>query len=537
LHYVKVPGSYPGFLYSTGGGHGNLVWNLVIRLRNLKSDMSIFIRTLFLLGLFFTFSFSVTGRQKVYDFNPRCQQAYTAIMQLRLAAGSALLEQEKKANPDNLIPYFLDNYSDFFLLFFNEDPNQYAKQKDLRAQRLALMAEGPANSPYYLYTQAVIKFQWGMVRVKFGEKWDAVWEIRKAYVTLKDNQKKFPQFIPNNMMVGAMQTVFGTIPEGYRWISNTLGLKGSIKEGMQQMQQAIDGNTDVAVLFKPEAYYYYCYLKLLIENKPDEVWAFIQQHQLDTKNNYLFALMVANLAMNNQKAALGIKILTERNDSAQYADIPYLYYLLGEMKLSRQDEDANIYLQRFLERFKGKFNVKECLQRLSWYYFLHGDMVAANKYRSMILTRGNAEAESDKQALKDAKTGKWPDPALLKARLLSDGGFFTEALKLLQVKKAADFNRMEDKLEYAYRLGRIYDEMDMDDNAIIMYEVTVKTGAGRTEYFAARASLQMGYIYEKRKEKAKALQCYQACLDMKEHDYKNSLDQRAKAGIQRVNGG
>jgi hypothetical protein len=46
----------------------------------------------------------------------------------------------------------------------------------------------------------------------------------------------------------------------------------------------------------------------------------------------------------------------------------------------------------------------------------------------------------------------------------------------------------------------------------------------------------MGYIYEKRKEKAKAIECYQACLDMKEHDYKNSLDQRAKAGIQRVNG-
>lgn len=499
--------------------------------------MSIFIRILFLLGLFFTGTFSVAGRQKVYDFNPRCQQAYAAIMQLRLAAGTALLEQEKKANPDNLIPYFLDNYTDFFILFFNEDPTQYAQRKDMRNQRLAMMAEGPANSPYYLYTQAAIKFQWGMIRVKFSEKWDAVWEIRKAYVMLKDNQKKFPQFIPNGMLAGAMQTVFGTIPEGYRWISNILGLKGSIKQGMLLMQQAIDSNNDVAVIFKPEAYYYYCYLKLFIENKPEEVWSFIQQHQLDTKNNYLFTLMVANLAMNNQKAALGIKILTERNDSAQYADIPYLYYLLGEMKLSRQDEDANIYFQRFLERFKGKFYLKECLQRLSWYYFLHGNMEAANKYRNMILTRGNTETDADKQAQKDAKSGKWPNPLLLKARLLSDGGFFADALKMLQTKKAADFERMEDKLEYAYRLGRIYDEMNMDDNAITMYEVTVRTGAGRTEYFAARASLQMGYIYEKRKEKAKALQCYQTCLDMKEHDYKNSLDQRAKAGIQRVNGG
>ncbi|PWV47532.1 lipopolysaccharide assembly protein LapB [Chitinophaga sp. S165] len=493
-------------------------------------------RISFLLGLFLSITISLTGRQKVYDFNIRCQQAYDAIMQLRLDAGAALLEEEKKAHPDNLIPYFLENYADFFTLFFNEDPALYAQKKALRADRLARMEEGPTNSPYYLYTQAAIRFQWGMIRVKFSEKWDAVWDIRKAYLLLKDNQKKFPQFLPNNMLAGSMQTVFGTIPEGYRWISNTLGMKGSIREGMQLVQQVIDSNTEVAKLFREEACYYYCYLKLFIENKPEDVWGFIQKYKLDTKNNYLFALMVANIAMNNQKATLGIKILTERNDSVQYEEIPYVYYVLGQLKLCRGDEDANVYLLKFVDRFKGKFYLKEGLQRLSWYYYLHNNMDAANKYRNMILTRGNTETDADKQALKDAKSGRWPHPLLLKARLLSDGGFFPDALKLLQTKKAADFASMEEKLEYAYRLGRIYDEMGMDDSAITMYEVTVRTGANRQEYFAARASLQMGYIYEKRNDKAKAQKCYQACLDMKGHDYKNSLDQRAKAGIQRLNG-
>jgi lipopolysaccharide biosynthesis regulator YciM len=493
-------------------------------------------RRLFLLGLFFSIAVSVTGQQKVYDFNTRCQQAYEAILQLRLDAGTALLEEEKKSHPENLMPYFLENYVDFFTLFFNEDPALYARRKGLRADRLARMEEGPTNSPYYLYTQAAIRFQWGMVRVKFTERWDAAWEIRKAYAQLKDNQRKFPQFLPNNMLAGSMQAVFGTIPEGYRWISNTLGMKGSIKEGVRQVQQVIESNNETAKLFKEEACYYYCYLKLFIENKPEDVWTFVQKHQLDTKNNFLFALMIGNIALNNQKASLGIKVLTERNDNGQFEEIPFEYYLLGQLKLCRQDEDANVYLQKFVERFKGKFYLKEGLQRLSWYYYLHGNMEAANKYRAMILTRGNTETDADKQALKDAKSGKWPNPLLLKARLLSDGGFFGDALKLLQTKKAADFPQMEDKLEYAYRLGRIYDEMGMDDGAITMYEVTVRTGTGRTEYYAARASLQMGYIYEKRSDKAKALKCYQSCLDMKGHDYKNSLDQRAKAGIQRVNG-
>ncbi|HVI46631.1 MAG TPA: hypothetical protein VM802_17265 [Chitinophaga sp.] len=493
-------------------------------------------RIIFSFVLLLGIGLTVNARQKVYDFNSRCEQAYEAIMQLRLNAGKALLEAEKKENPDNLIPYFLDNYVDFFPLFFNEDAAEYSKRRGMRSVRLDKMEEGSPDSPYYLYTQAAIKFQWAMVKIKFNEKWDATWEIRKAYATLKENQRRFPDFMPNKLLLGAMQTVFGTIPEGYKWITNILGMKGSIKDGMGNVNAFIESNAPEAKLFREESYYYYCYLMLFIVNKPEDTWAFLQRKQLDTKNNYLFALMVANLSLNNQKAATGLKVLQEINDSAQFTDIQYYNYVMGLLKLTRLDSDAHVYLERFVNNFKGRFYLKECLQRLSWYYYLEGNQAAANKYRAMILERGGLDTDADKQALKEAQSGKWPNPFLLKVRLLSDGGYFSEALKLLLTRKAADFAELSDKLEYAYRLGRIYDESGLDDKAIAMYDVTVKVGRNRPEYYAARASLQMGYIYEKRNDKTKAIQCYQQCLDMKGHDYKNSLDQRAKAGLQRVNG-
>jgi tetratricopeptide (TPR) repeat protein len=56
------------------------------------------------------------------------------------------------------------------------------------------------------------------------------------------------------------------------------------------------------------------------------------------------------------------------------------------------------------------------------------------------------------------------------------------------------------------------------------------------EYYAARAALQAGYIYERRGDCSKAIAFFQQCLAMKDHDYKNSLDQRAKAGIARCKG-
>lgn len=493
-------------------------------------------RFIFTIALLCSITLHVNAGPGRYDFNTRCQQAYNAIMQLRIGAGKALLEAEKKEHPDNLIPYFIDNYADFFPLFFNEDPSLYDRQQGMRSARLEMMEKGPEDSPYYLYTQAAIRFQWAMIRVKFGEKWDAVWEVRKAFMMLKENQRKFPDFVPNSMMLGALQAVFGTIPEGYKWITNILGLRGSIREGMQLMQQVVSSQSPSALLFKEEACYYYCYLKLFIENKPEELWQFIQHQQLDTHNNHLFALMVANLSLNNQKAAQGIKVLEGWNRSAEYTELQYTNYAMGMLKLTRLDADAQVYLERFVNQFKGKFYLKEVLQRLSWNSYLQGNMAEANKFRALVLKRGNTETDADKQALKEAKSGKWPHPDLLKARLLSDGGFYQQALNLLQTKRANDFATMEHKLEYAYRLGRIYDDMGQDTNAIRLYQATIKLGSNRPEYFAARSALQLGHIYEKQGDKVKARECYNTCLDMEGHDYKNSLDQRAKAGLLRLDG-
>ncbi len=95
---------------------------------------------------------------------------------------------------------------------------------------------------------------------------------------------------------------------------------------------------------------------------------------------------------------------------------------------------------------------------------------------------------------------------------------------------------VEQKLEYAYRLARIYDEMGNDSAALRLYDATIKIGTNRPEYYAARAALQAGYIYEKAGDKQKARQFFQTCLDMEGHDYKNSLDQRAKSGMLRLDG-
>lgn len=471
--------------------------------------------------------------QKVFDFNASCREAYKEIIQLKLDQGQRLLDIEKAQHPDNLIPYFLENYIDFFTLFFNEDPAEYKKRIGNREKRLDLINKGPKSSPFFLHTKAVIHFQWASVRIKFGHNWDAGWEFRRSFLQVKENLSAFPSFSPNKLYNGAMQVAAGTIPEGYKWLSSLLGIKGSIKNGMGQLENFLHTSDEWAQLFREEAIFYYCYLKFYIGNDKEGVFNFIRQQQLDVVNNHLFAYLAANLSINNQMAEGAKQIIGARNTEAGYLSTPVWDMELGYAKLFHLEPDAHIYLERFVDNFKGKFYVKDVLQKLSWHYYLHGDQERALAFRKKIATRGSTDTEADKQAQKDAGSTSWPNPLLLRTRLLNDGGYHREALRLLHGKNLESFSLMEEKLEFAYRAARLYDDLQADEEAIKFYKLAINIGEKRKEHFAARAALQLGFIYERKGDKPTALSWFKRCISMKDHDFKNSLDQRAKAGIAR----
>jgi tetratricopeptide (TPR) repeat protein len=471
--------------------------------------------------------------QKVFDFNAACRQAYQEIIQLKLNTGQQLIDQEKARHPNNLIPYFLENYIDFFVLFFNEDPAEYKKRINNRERRLDRMNEGPESSPFYLYTKAVIHFQWAAVRIKFGQNWDAGWEFRRSFLQVKENLSAFPAFSPNILYQGAMQVAAGTIPDGYKWLANLLGISGSIQKGMERVTDFLQRTDEWASLFANEAIFYYCYLKFYVENDKKGVFDLINARQPDLVNNHLFAFLVANLSLNSQQCERTEQVIMAKKNSPDYISMPVWDMEMGYARLFHLQPDAAVYLERFISTFKGKFYVKEVLQKITWHYYLLGDMTKAAAFRRQLLTSGSTDTEADKQAQKEAQANHWPNKLLLKARLLNDGGYYREALRLLHGLPIGHFTAPEEKLEFAYRVGRIYDDAGIDEEAITYYKQAIILGEKRKEHFAARAALQTGFIYEQRGDKKTALTWFRRCLDMDDHDFKNSLDQRAKAGVER----
>ncbi|TKK71531.1 tetratricopeptide repeat protein [Ilyomonas limi] len=475
--------------------------------------------------------------EKVYDFNVTCQQAYHDITSLKLTSGQQLVTQAKQQNKDNLVPDLLQGYIDFFVLFFNEDPDEYQARRPQMENRISRFEEGTESSPYYNYCLAVGYLQKAMVAVKFNERFTAFMAFRKAFSYIKDNRKAFPGFLPNTMIYAPMQVVVGVIPDGYKGIAGLFGLKGSVKEGMKQMQGFVNSNDPTAKFFFNEAAFYYCYLLFYIQNEPQQAFQFIKQNKLDVVNNHLFAYMTANLALNNKQTDYAESIIRNRSSATGYLETPVWDYEMAFVKIHQlQLPEAIYYFERFLHHFKGNFYVKDAYQKLSWCYYLHGDMAAAENARKLLLKRGNTLSDADKQANREAKSGEYPNVTLLKARLLNDGGYNTAALNILAGKTIKDFAKPEEKLEFNYRLARIYDELGRDSDAIQAYNATIKMGENSKEYYAARAAWQTGILYEQAGRREMAISYYQKCLSMKDHDYKDAIDQKAKAGIARCKG-
>lgn len=462
-----------------------------------------------------------------------CLQAYQHFMAMKVNKGKALLLKEARTNPNNYLPHVLINYEDFISLVFNENPQAYKQKKALKETRLNLIEKGDPNSPYFLFSKALLYFQWSMIQIKYADYWQAAWDFRHSYLLFLENKKRFPQFRYQDIFIGAQQAVISTIPAGYRWITSILGLKGDMKTGMQLLSAGL-GNTNAA--FAEEAFLYTIYLQNYIENDPEGAAKLIDTYRLDVVNNQLFCFMAANLALNNKKAGLTEKILRERKTGDDYLPFPMLEYELAEAMQRRLSPEAVNHYQAFLSVSKSNFYLKDACHSIALNYYLQGNMAQANAFKQKIKSIGKADSDADKEAMKFAAQGKFPDKDLLKARLLNDGGYHEQSLQLLQSIKNKRFESSDEELEYTYRLARVYDDLDQDDKALDYYDRTIAEGKSSSKYFAARAALQAGYLFELRGQKAKAMNYFRQVLEMDDHDYKNSLDQRAKSGINRLNG-
>ena len=485
--------------------------------------------------LIITLCFFSLQIQASYVWNESLKEAYNDIIHLKFENGKNLLEKEKKLNPKNRLPYLLENYIYFLKIQIGEEQSDYEEGIDRKNHLLEKLKSSNVKSPWVLYSQSEFHLQWAANKLKFKDYLSAAIDINKAYRLLQKNQKLFPNFKPNSKGLGVLHALIGSVPDKYSWTLSIIGMNGSIDQGMSELASLIEKlkQNDQYSFLLDETYFLYSFLKMNLQNDRKGLQEILRDIQ--KSDNLLLNFAACRIASKIGKNDLAIEILKNREQSEAHYPFLYLEYLMGVYKQNKLDPNAIHHFDKYVKHFNGKNYIKSAYMRISWHYLLNGEIDNFELARANIYYFGTTMVGADKEAQESFEKKTQPQLHLLQARLLFDGGYYNEALGVInQIENPMFFSNGHFIIKYFYRKGRIYDALEETSLAIENYHKTIDLGRHNRAFYASKSALQIGLIFEEKGNIIKAKYYFEDCISMKDHQYEQSLEQKAKAGINRL---
>ena len=461
------------------------------------------------------------------------QKAYFDIQKLKLNAARIVIQEEKDQYENNAFLPYLENYLDLHYLLITEDLKAYQELSGQESKRLDILSKLPDNSPYKRFLQAEIRLHWAFIKLKFGNNVSGAWEIIKAFRLLEDNRKKFPNFTPTLKSLGLLHVLVGSIPDNFAWVAQILGLKGNIEGGIRELRQVQKEEP----FFRQEAELIDLLLHAYTLKPSPTQLTRIRQLPEEQRDNLLLHFFATTTLMKEAKSEDALKILKEAPTGQAYIPFPFLQYLEGEILLQegKYQQAAAGYLS-FLKKYRGFNYVKDTYLKLFMCMWLDNKEQEARTYMQKVAGAGKTIIEADQLAHRlateylEGKLDASQKP-LYQARYATDGGFLKKALTIINSVSESSFNTPEEKSEFFYRKGRILQKMEQSEQAIPLYNRTLQFTESGSRGFAASAALQLGYIYRDKSDRAKATFYFKKAMSFKKHEYKNSIDNKAKAAL------
>ena len=487
---------------------------------------------LLLTALLFT---GLANAAAYYKWTPTARAAYDKIIQLRFEEGNTLLAQLESKEPDNLIRLHIENYRDFFTVYISEELTAFERLEPNKEARLKRIRQADVDSPYTLYLQADIRLHWALARLKFEEYATAFFEVNKAYKLLRENEARYPHFMPNRKDLGILHAIVGTIPDNYKWGVELLSaLEGDFELGRRELEEVIAYAQTEDFIFEEEIYVLYAYLMLHLGQDDEAAWQIINESSLDAAESPMATFIKANIAMRTNRNDDAIRLLQDRPQGRGFYPFPYLDFMLGTARMRKLDKNAAFSFQRFLDAYKGRNFIKEAYQRLAWIALLEDRPTDYANYMELVKWKGHALVSSDESALQNAIDGERPHPDILRARMLFDGGYFQRAYAQLVLIERSTLPSEQLRVEALYRTGRALQELRRYDEALRTYEQVIAEGSSLPWYYACRAAVERGHIYEAMGLRDKARSAFEQALRIKPDEHKTGLHQLAKAGLGRL---
>lgn len=433
----------------------------------------------------------------------------------------------------------LVTYDQFYVLYLmsalelmvTEDDSRFNNYEDKYESLLDLLKDAKTQSAELLFLTAELRLQWAFVYLKFGHEFDAAWNIRQAYLTVQECKKKYPAFVPIKKTSGLLEIMLGSVPEKYQWVMNLFSMQGTVDAGLKELEQV---RAECPSLNLETSLLYYLFQGFILQQTEIAVQGFDELIQ-SSNGNKLALFLGASIAIKNAQSEKALTYLKQLNEEKAGLTIAYVNYQLGEVYLHKGEYESSIRsYQDFVNTYRGQNYIKDAYYKIGICYWLMGNSSDAKKYFIKASEEGKESAEADKYASRSLSENTYPNVKLSKIRYATDGGYYEDAEKVVSTVTEKDLPHFKDKIEFIYRKGRLYHKNGSLQEARKSYLETITKQEDENWYFAPNACLQLGYMFLEAGQQGEAKKYFEKALTYKKHEYKNSIDSKAKSALARL---
>ena len=411
-----------------------------------------------------------------FEFNSRCKLAYEKMMVFDFGSAERILMAEKVMNPNNKVPIYIETYIAFFKAAITEVDEDVTDFESKYSIAIDAIDNDKQDSPFKKYFLSDIYIQGAYLKAISRSYMSGAYRFNKAYDKALDNQKEFPDFMPNNKLLSLMNIGIGSVPENYDWLLRMFNFEGDVNKGISQAKKLLKSaaNEDEYHYLLSESLFLYSFtivnfdLDTKSEKELNQIYSW-PKIESEIKLNQFMTFSKASFLTHIKSNDEAIKCLANCQPPKSYQRFHYLDYMFGECLLYKPDSNALTYFKKYVSEFNGNSYVRSSYQKRAWMYLLFGDTEKYHSEMAACLKYGNDLRDADQRATQAAEDKELPNKYLLKARLLFDGGYYSHASDVLSRVGENSFTKTRDRAEFVYRYGRIYDEWGNRLKAIAYY--------------------------------------------------------------------
>ena len=459
-----------------------------------------------------------------FAFNEEEKIAYRKAWNLQPSSSSAPIESAG-LRPQTV---YIQSLSETLQLIISEDQKQFDEYENRFQRRLEIFTGKNADEKLL---RGELNLHWAFVHLKFGHELDGAIHLRRAYHAITELKEQFPSFQPALKASGLLNVMIGSVPEKYNWILDLFNMDGSVQQGLSELNEISAADHPMAY----EAKLWHAFIHGFVLQDPAGGLSVLNALVSDLSSEPLVLFLTANLYIKNGESERALHYLNQV-DSVRGLPIPYCNYLKGEIHLHKGAyADAIRYYQKFLGEFSGTNYVKDSYYKIALSHWLSGKKSEAISYLEKARKEGKDQTEADKHAARNLDNLDLSTVTLTRARFYTDGGYYNEAEKILNEIDEQSLAIKRHQVEYLYRKARLaHKKLDLQ-KAKTLYKNTITRSGEEPWYFAPNSCLQLAYIYQSEQNANEARKYFEAALKYKKHEYKNSIDSKARSGLAHLN--